>query len=317
VTRPDQRLGAALAITSAVAINAVQDTLIKWISGDYPFHQMQTIRCAVALPLVLVLFVTREPPKALLPPCWPLLLLRGMVFATASVLFYLTLAAVPLPEAVALYFSMPLFVAVLAGPFLGERVRLARAVAVLVGFAGIVLMVRPGTAVFEPASLIGLGAAMLYAIGNMMTRPLGASISAATLAVYQTLSFLAIAGVLSLVFGWGGLQLEGHRSLEYLTRGWAPMPAADILFIVAIGIMTSSLMVLYTLAYRLADSSFVAPLEYTAMVWSVGLSWLVLRELPDAVAFAGIALVVAAGLAMLLLDRGRRPGATLANPGTA
>ena len=184
---PNRPLAAVLTVMSAAAITSVQDVSIKGISGDYPFHEMQTIRCASAMLVVVPVLLWGEPLKALWQFGWPRILGRGLLYAIASVCFYLTAAAMPFPEAVALYYTMPLLVAALAGPVLGERVPLYRWIAVGGGFAGILVMMRPGSGVFEPAALIGVTCATLYAIGHLITRSFVAGISTAVIAVRGTI----------------------------------------------------------------------------------------------------------------------------------
>lgn len=303
-------IAAILTIMSAGAITSVQDVFIKWISGDYPFHQMQTIRCLAAMPIVIFALLWREPMSALWQQGWTRIMGRGLVYGVASVCFYVTATAMPFAEAVALYFTMPLLIAALAGPVLGERVALHRWIAVVAGFAGIVVLLRPGSGVFEPAALVGLVCATLYAVGHLMTRKLVAGISSGVMAVHQCAMYVAVAGVISLVFGWGGLEMGGHPSLVYITRPWIWLPLEDLLFVMFIGASTGLLMVLFTLAYRLADSSFVAPFEYSTMFWAMLASYLILGEVPDATTFTGIGLVMGAGLFMLFMDRymgGQRP----------
>ena len=307
----DRRLTAALAIGSAACITSIQDVLIKWISGEYPFHQMQTIRCIAAMPIILVFLLWDDDMRALLTPRWALVSLRSLTYATASVLFYLAAAAMPFPEAVALYFTMPVLVALLAGPVLGEKVRWHIWGAALIGFAGVVVMVKPGSAVFNWSSLVGIGSATLSAFGHMMTRPLGRTIRAAPLAVHQNLGYIAIAGILAAVFGSGDLHVTGQPSIDYLTRGWVMPALDDLLFIMFLGSSTGLLMVLITLAYRLADSSFVAPFEYTAMFWAVLFSFIVFGDWPTLEAFIGIGLIAGSGLFMLAID-----GYVLARPPT-
>ncbi len=299
---PDHRANAVLTICAAACLTSLQDTTIKWLSTSYPFHEMQTIRCLSALPVVL-LFVLREGGLAsLATPQLPMVVLRGLLLAIASVLFYLAAAAMPFPEAVALYFTMPLLIAGLAGPLLGEQVPLFRWLAVAIGFAGVVVILRPGTSLFEPAALFALASALCYALGNILTRPLAAA-GAAPLAFWQCLMYVAVAVGLASVFGTGALHTSGHVSLDYLTRGWLWAPLPDLLLIVALGLSTGILMVLFTLAYRLAESSFVAPFEYTAMFWAVLFSFAIWHQLPDATAFVGILLIAGSGLFLIAAER--------------
>lgn len=301
--RPNLPFTAALTILSAWAINSFQDVLIKSLGGAYPFHEMQAIRCLVAVPVLIATLLWREPLCALWRHGAGSGLRRGLIYAVASLCFYLTIIAMPFAEAVAIYFTMPLIIAVLAGPMLGEAVPAYRWVAAGVGFSGVLVMLRPGMDVFEPAAAIGILSALLFAIGHLTTRRLGTTRSAAVLAVHQNAMYILTAGALASVLGWGSLELGGHPSLSYLTRAWVMPTPLDALLMLGIGLSTGLLFLLFTLAYRLADSSFVAPFEYSAMLWAVLLGWLVLGEVPDLLALCGIGLILAAGLFMLLMDR--------------
>lgn len=297
--RPNHRTGAALAIGAASFISTLHDTIMKWMSGSYPFHQVQTIRCGIALICVGLYAVYVGNARSIRTQHWPLAALRGLLLGSASTLFYLAAVAMPLPEAVALYFTMPLFVAALAGPFLGERVSLERWLAVGVGFAGVATILRPGTSLFGPAALLALVAALLYAIGNAVTRPLSVKLAAAPLAFWQNAMYVAIALALSAAFGTGGLHTDRHVSLDYLTRGWVIPSTPDLVLMIGLGLATGLLMVLFTTAYHLAETSFVAPFEYSTMLWAVLFSFLVWRQLPDATALFGILLIAGSGLFLL------------------
>ena len=137
----------------------------------------------------------------------------------------------------------------------------------------------------------------------MLTRPLSATVPAAPLAFWQNVMYVALALLLSAVFGSGSLHMTSHVSLDYLTRGWLWPTGPDLALIMLLGISTGLLMVLFTLAYRLADASFVAPFEYSMIVWAILFSFLIWREWPAATALAGMALIVASGLYLAARDR--------------
>ena len=241
--------------------------------------------------------------RSLLVPNFPLVILRGLLLACASMLFYLAAAAMNFPEAVAMYFTMPLLVTITAGIILREHVPLYRWSAVALGLIGVLAIVRPGTALFEPITLVAFAAALCYALGNVLTRSLSTSVQIAPLAFWQSSMYVAVALLLSALFGSGRLHFTGHVSLDYLTRGWIWPTAFDFLLIVALGFTTAILMLLFVTAYKLAESSFVAPFEYSAMFWAVLFSFLIWHEWPTPHALAGIALIVASGLFLAIRDR--------------
>ena len=301
--RPNHRTPAAHAIGAACFVSTLHDTVMKVMAGAYPFHQIQSIRCGVALVCVAAYAGYTGQAGNIRTPHWPLAVTRGALLGLASTLFYLAAVAMPLPEAVALYFTMSLWVAVLAGPFLGERLSVARWLAVLVGFTGVATILRPGTALFEPAALLALAAALLYAIGNALTRPLATHLAAAPIAFWQNAAYVAIALALAAAFGTGSLHTDSHVSLDYLTRGWTAPSTPDLALMLGLGLATGLLMLLFTTAYRLAETSFVAPFEYSAMVWAVLFSFLVWHQLPDATALLGIGLIAGSGLFLIAAER--------------
>ncbi len=305
---PRRRLLAVSLLLLGVAVSSVQDAFIKFISGSYPFHQMQFIRSAVALPLImLIVWRAGELAPALRRPT-ALLLWRSAMLSLASISFYVGLAALALADAVAIYFSLPLMIAALSARLIGETVPPHRVLAMIAAFAGVVVIVRPGSGVFEPASLIALFATFCYAIGHMLTRPLGATMPTSAIALWQAFGFLASAALLGLVFGSGAFQWQGHPSIDYLTRGWVTPTLPDLALMMAFGVSTALAMIFLTAGYRLAEPSFVAPFEYTALFWAVLFGWLLWGALPGSTTVAGAARVIAAGLYMLSRDaRGRSP----------
>jgi drug/metabolite transporter (DMT)-like permease len=295
---------AVAAIVAATCLTNLQDTLIKGISGSYPFHEMQSVRCGVAvIALSIYAAVVRGGvwlPKTLLVP----VVLRGAALALASALYYLCASGMPLPGAVALYFTMPLMVAVLAGPLLGEHVPLTRWLVIGVGLAGILIMVRPGTDSFSPAAIFGIMAALCYTAGNLITRRIGPAITTLQIAFWSGVMYLAVALVLAAIFGTGAFEWRGSSSFAYLTGGWVMPRAADLAFFAVLGVSTAVLMGLYTVAYRLAEASFVAPFEYSAMFWAVLFGWVLLGGWPGNNLLAGAAVIIAAGLFLMWREGG-------------
>lgn len=297
---PRHRLKAVGILVLGVAVSATQDATIKFISTEYPFREMQFIRSAAALPLILVLTLRRrEFGAAIHAGASGLLHLRSLMLALASALFYVGLAAITLADAAAIYFSMPMMLSLLSGPVIGERVPLRRWLAMIVAFIGVVIIIRPGSSVFEPASLIMIAATACYALGHMLTRPLGARVSTFVMGLYQNVAFLVVAALLGLIFGGGGWHTTAHPSLSYLTAGWAMPSAFHLLLLAFIGATAAAAILLFTRAYALAEPSSVAPFEYTGLFWAVLFGFVIWGVVPGLSTLAGAALVIAAGLFML------------------
>ena len=300
--RLDNRLAGGLTICATVGVASSTDALVKLLSGGYPIHQVNTVRCAVALVLTLGFLMYQRAWGELIGEKTGFMLVRGFVLAMGNLTFFLSIAAMPLADAAAIYFTMPFFVAGVVAPFLGERVRLHRWLAIAGGFVGVVIMTRPGQGVFEPAALLALASAFFYAVGQGMARPLGHQIKTSVTAFWQGVMYLAVAVLLALVFGTGAFDSEAHASLGFLTRAWIMPTAFDLSIMVALGVIGALLMPLFVHAYRMAEASFIAPFEYTVMFWAVIMGVLMFDEYPDLYTLGGGAVVVAAGLFMLRMD---------------
>ncbi len=301
---PRQRMKAVAILVSAVAVSSIQDAVIKLISTDYPFHQMQFVRSAGALPFIALLALSRRELRAVLAAAGlKLLYLRSFMLALASALFYVGLAAITLADAAAIFFSMPMILSLLSGPVIGEPVPLRQWLAMIVAFIGVLIVIRPGSSVFEPASLIMLAATACYALGHMLTRPLGARVSTLVMGLYQNLAFLVFATILGLLFGSGGWHITTHPSLSYLTAAWTMPNTFHLLLMGFIGVTAAVAILLFTQAYALAEPSFVAPFEYTGLFWAVLFGFVIWDVLPGPTTLIGAALVIAAGLFLLRSSR--------------
>jgi drug/metabolite transporter (DMT)-like permease len=289
-----------------VMIFSGQDWIIKLLSGDYPVHQAIAIRGVVAVPILLAVIAATASLRDLLSPRAGWLTVRGLVLMVAYTAYYLAFPSMPLANVVALWFTAPLFVTLLAGPFLGERVGMRQWIATIVGFIGVLIIVRPLTSAFALSSLLPIISALAYAISALMARRMGETESAPVMSLYQNFVYLLVALVLAAIFGGGGFEGTGDPSLEFLVRGWVSPSARDLALLAACGVIASAATVLLTQAYRLAEANFVACFEYTAIIWACLGGYLFWNEVPDLYTFIGAALIVAAGFYMLF---GAQPAA--------
>jgi drug/metabolite transporter (DMT)-like permease len=301
--RADNRLAGALSVCGGVAIASTLDALTKYLSGTYPVHEVMVFRCLASVPLLLAMMMYERSLGAILPKRLGWVTLRGLILASANLSFYLAIAAIPMADAVAIYFTMPFFVAALVAPLLGERVRAYRWAAIAAGFTGVMLMIRPGSGVFEPAALLALWSAFGYGTGQAMARPLSGVVPSSVIVFHQNAMYLLVALVLAAVFGAGSFASQSHASLSFLTAGWVKPSAGDLWLMVLFGVMSAAAMPLFVLAYKLAEANFVAPFEYTAMFWAVLWGALLFNDFPDQWTWAGATIVIGAGLFMVSMDR--------------
>lgn len=286
-------------LIAGIAVFSVQDLILKLLSGAYPLYEAMILRSLTAAPLLLLLAHLNGGIGTLWTPGWRRMLLRGFLLFASYAAFYLAIASLPLATTIALFFTAPLFITVLSVPLLGEHVGPRRWFAVLVGFAGVIFMVRPGSDVFDWAALLALVAGLAYAVSMVTARRMGTTETAPALAFWGNVAFLACALVLAAVFASGDYAGESHPSLGFLTRGWVTPTLRDLGLMMLCGFIAAAGLTLLTQAYRMSPSSVVAPFEYSAMIWGVLWGWLFWGQLPDAEGWTGIVIIVSAGLYVL------------------
>ena len=194
---------------------------------------------------------------------------RGLCVVAANMCLFLGLAALPIADATAIFFVSPLVITVFSVIFLRETVGPRRWAAIAVGFVGVMVIVKPGTAAFQPASLLPIAAAFLYATLHMLTRRIGGTESAATMAVYIQLTFLVASTLIGLAIGDGRFAGSGHPSLEFLLRGWHWPARGDTALFALLGVAGLFGGLFISQAYRLSEAAFAAPFEYVAMPMAI------------------------------------------------
>lgn len=299
----DNKLLAVLCACGAVGIASSGDTVVKWLSGNYPVHQVLFIRCLIGIPILAFIVHRNASFASLIGPGTGLSLTRGFIMSSAYLAYILSIAAMPMADSVAIYFAMPLFVAVFAGPMLGEHVRLHRWIAIIAGFIGVIIMINPGSSVFEPAAFLALYSALGYAFSQTLARRIVRDVPPAAMAFHTNAAYLLVASLLALIFTVFDVGAVQHKSLAFLTRPWHWPSAIDLAAMLLLGSTVAIAMVLFGTAYKSAESSFVAPFEYSAMFWAVVLGLLVFGDVPGLTTLWGGTIVLAAGLFMLWADR--------------
>jgi len=286
-----------------VFVFSLQDAVIKQVSGGYPLTQVLSIRSIVSVPILLALVQLEVGWRAIFSGgFWPLVA-RGSLMFIAYMAYYMAFPALPLADAVALYFTVPLFVTALAGPLLGERAGWPVWTAVGVGFLGVLVMLQPGSGLFEPAALLSLISAAMYGCSMLMARRLGVAQAASVMSFYQNGVFLFGALVVAAIFHGLGITRADHPSLSFLVRPWVMPSAWDFFLIASCGVVAAAGTMLLTSAYRVARAGVVTPFEYSGVLWAPLWGFLFFSEVPRMTTIAGALLIVGAGLVALRVAR--------------
>jgi drug/metabolite transporter (DMT)-like permease len=288
---------AILCLCAGISVFSVQDLILKLLSDRYPLSEAMVLRSLAAVPCFLVILRVFDGGfQGVLSPTWPKMLVRGLLNFLSYTAYYLALARLPIATTVALFFTGPFFITLLAVAFLDERVSLGRWLALGCGFVGVVIMVRPG-AVFDWAALLPVFCGLAYAGSMVLARAMGQRDSAAAMAFWGNFAFLFCSALLAALFGRGAIPPEGlHPSLAFLLRPWVWPSLTDAALMSACGLIAAIGLTLLTQAYRIGQSAAVAPFEFSFAFWGLLWGWLFFDQLPDGLGWLGIAIIIASGV---------------------
>lgn len=278
-SREEVRRG-ILFILVSVFIFGVANALVKLAAETYPVTQIVFFRCAFGLIPAVVLVATNGGLATLRTHRFGEHFSRAIVQFMGMMCIFTAFRLMPLTDAVSITFASPLFMTVLSIPLLGERVGIHRWGAVLVGFGGVMLMVRPGPGILESGAIFALANAFLSASVTIALRRMTVTESSTALVFYQ-------------------IVITAGLSLALLPLGWVTPDWKDLGILVAIGIFSGIGQYWWTQAFRYAPASVAAPFSYTAMIWAVLFDFLFWSAVPAISLLGGAMVVVASGLYIL------------------
>jgi len=281
-----------VAICLAMGLFIANDALVKYVSASLPAAQLIFIRglFATSLLLVAAMVMGVVGPKALsLTDAWQQLtqrpvLARAALDAFATMAYLTSLFHLPIGNASAINMASPMFIAVYAAVVWREQVSLGRWLAIAVGFVGVLLIVQPAADAFNAWSLLCLFATLLHTARDLITRKIALTVPSILITLTTSTAVVLLTGPWSLL------------------QGWAPVNANQLGLLAAASVFLSAAYYMVIVGMRSGELSLVAPFRYTALVYALLLGWLIWGEVPNAMAWSGIVLLVTAGLAML------RPG---------
>ncbi|VDC23569.1 DMT family transporter [Pseudogemmobacter humi] len=297
MTRPSNpALTGILLAAGGMALFSVNDMAIKHLSAGYALHQIVLIRAMIGLCFLLVLITRSQGGFAQLRTRRPFgHMTRVLVILTSNSVYFTGLAAMPLADAAAVSYTSPLFVTALSVVALRERVGARRWTAVALGLSGTVLILRPGAGVIQGAALLVLLAALLYAIGNLMTRMMRETETALSFSFFTMAGFMLISVIMGLVAGDGRFANDDPL-WAFLFRPWIWPPAADWPWFLLTGLSVSIAGLMVAQAYRTTEAALIAPFDYAGMPMAIFWGVVIFGTWPDLTSWAGIALICGSGI---------------------
>lgn len=295
-TSADNLPRAIAAIVFAVLALSLGDAVIKAISVSFPLWQLYVLRSAIVLPILCVLISRRQPDIKLLPDSIGWVSVRSLLLALMWIAYYSALPHLQLSVAAAGYYTLPLFITLFSGIFIGERVGVIGWLAIGLGFAGVLVMLRPDTESFNIFVLFPLLAAILYALAMILTRTKCRKESPLVLSAALNAMFIVIGGIASIGLAVAGLSTAAISKNVFLLGGWVGLGAKELiaLAVLAAAILIGSIGA--AIAYQSASSSTVATFDYSYLAFSVMWGAVFFTEAPDALTMLGIVMIAIAGM---------------------
>ena len=280
---PPVLTGILLAV-SAMLVIPFNDGIAKVLTARYPVAEIVWGRYVFHFLLLLPLILRKHGPRSLLPDRAGLHLLRGAFTVCATFFFFWALKTLPMADTLALMFSYPFLITALSPWLLGEKVGPRRWTAVVVGMLGAIVIIRPGTDVFQWSSLLGMAAALCMASYWIVTRRVSGSAPPLVAAAYAALTGIVAMPVL-------------------FAADWVLPSATDVALLAAMGAIGAGYHLLLVKALDFAPASVLAPLGYCEMINATLIGYLVFGDFPDALTWTGIAIVIAAGIYISVRER--------------
>jgi drug/metabolite transporter (DMT)-like permease len=289
---PAARLAAnrrgVLTMAAGMASFVVNDALVKFVSQSLPGAQLIFLRGAFATALLLVICLAMGALRDIRMLLDRRVVIRAALDAFASMAYLTSLFHLPIGNATAINMATPVFITLFAVIAFKEQVGPARWLAIATGFTGVLLVVQPNGAAFNAYALLCLGGTLLHAARDLTTRVIARSIPSLLITVSTAIAVTLLAGLWTLA-----------------TQQWQPVNASQLALLAAAGVFLSGGYFLLTVSMRSGDMSLIAPFRYAGLLFALLLGYLVWGDVPNALAWTGIAFLVGAGLYVLQNERSR------------
>ena len=314
-------LAAGLMLTALMML-AMQDALARLAGQEISFWQFQAIRASSNVVLLLIfarLMMGGLPRRPRRP--WAIAA-RVTAMVLATVFFFGGIPKVTIVEMAAGLYTYPIFVTVLSASFLGERVGIRRITAVLVGATGAALILQPTTTEFEWIKLMPVAAGFAYGCNVIITRRWCRGENAVTMAMAIAAAFVLIGITGCLWFALNPATVEMRESLPYLSHGWGTLAAWVLGITLLCSVLNASANVMLTKAYQSAESSWLAPFDYSYLIFAALMGLVLFGDFPGPWQIAGMTLIAGSGIFTGLRERKLKArlatdlGSELPPPGT-
>lgn len=298
LTRPDRVVFGAMLIVGAVFLMALQDAIIKYASTDLTLWQIYVLRSLIAIP-VLAIIARRcgQGPMVLTRSLARWTMLRAALLVAMYVSLYAAIPVLPLAVLAAGFYTAPLFIALLSALLIGEPVRLSGWLALATGFAGVLFILKPGTAAFTPMVLLPVLSGLLYAVAAILARSKCRDEAPLTLAMSLNIVLLLAGALASVALAiWPS---DDGTVLPFLSGPWVRMGVQAWTLVVVLAVLIVGIGLGLAAAYQVARPAVIATFDYSYLIFSSLFGYVLFAEVPDAATLVGMALIGGAGLLVI------------------
>jgi len=289
-------------IMLSVLVLSLGDAVIKLVSVNFTLWQIYILRSAIALPVIVVmihLFKASHHRQSLLPaaPGWTAL--RSLLLALMWIAYYASLPHVELSVAAAVYYTIPLFITLMSALFTGDKVRARAWFAIVLGFTGVMIIVRPQSGEFNGFVLLPLVAAFLYALSMILTRTRCRNENPWVLSLSLNAMFIVVGIVATLIIQL--LPTDGTSDINnnFLFGQWAPVNTKTLLAMATLAAIVIAGSYFAAVAYQNGPPALVSTFDYSYLAFSALWGFVFFFEIPDAYTVAGMLIIVVAGIIAL------------------
>ncbi|WP_447957267.1 DMT family transporter [Vreelandella sp. EE7] len=295
--RKDHILQGVSLIVGAVFLQALTDALVKYLSASMSLWQLHVIASLISLPILAGFIIRPSGPRPTIKS-YRWVTIRSLLLLLMWIAYYASLPLIPLSVAAVAIYTTPLFIAVLAAFGAGERLSRSAWLGVLVGFLGVVVVLRPGRDTFTPATLLPVLAALFYALAMLVTRHHCQHEHPLLLTLGLNLAFLAAGSLFSLLVAFNDTAALSGRS-PFLFGGWQSLEAKTLMIVSVYVLLLIAVNTGVARAYQIAPSALIGIFDYAYLIFASLWGYLLFSEVPDAMTWLGMGLILMAGVVVL------------------
>jgi drug/metabolite transporter (DMT)-like permease len=303
--RPDRTAQGVVIILASVLTMAFADAVVKRVSADLTIWQIFTARSLFAIPIMIALSLATDVGLKLRAPMW--VLVRSVLLVLTWLAFYAALPVLSLSVAAVAVYTNPIMIGLLFAALIGEPVTGRQWGGVLLGFLGVIAILRPGTDAFSWFTLLPLLGAAFYALAMVLTRSKCREEASLTLALALHSSFLVTGLTATMIFALVGLGTDTKAMYPFLLGDWAPMGMREWGLMALLGVLSAAYFAGVARAYQIAAPSIIATFDYAYLVSAALWGFVFFSEKPSLLTLGGMILITLAGLLVAVPSPKRAP----------